>query len=112
MLVVSRGPQAGKQINLDRSHMTVGRSTACDIVQTDLATAYVVGRNYEQAAAVGRDAVRTAAQVSSVRTLDRLRTLQRKVRPLRGSSHHLRELDDRILGLLSRNSRQDGDRGA
>lgn len=78
MLVVSRGPQAGKQINLDRSHMTVGRSTACDIVQTDLATAYVVGRNYEQAAAVGRDAVRTAAQVSSVRTLDRLRTLQRK----------------------------------
>lgn len=81
-------------------------------VQTDLATAHPASCKYEQAAAVGRDAVRTAGQVSSVRTLDRLRTLHRQVKPLRGGSHHLRELDDRIVGLLSRNSYQNGDCGA
>jgi hypothetical protein len=41
--------------------------------QTDLAGAHLLGNDLEQAAAVGRDAVRTAAQVSSTRTLDRLR---------------------------------------
>jgi hypothetical protein len=45
--------------------------------QTDLAGAHLLGNDLEQAAAVGRDALRTAAQVSSTRTLDRLRTLQR-----------------------------------
>ncbi|MGH3803301.1 MAG: hypothetical protein ACRDTD_24855, partial [Pseudonocardiaceae bacterium] len=47
--------------------------------QTDLAGAHLVGRDFEQAAALGRDAVRTAAQVSSARTLDRLHTLQRQI---------------------------------
>jgi hypothetical protein len=50
-----------------------------------------------------------AAQVSSTRTLDRLRTLQRQVRPLRASSSHLRELDERITNFLGRSSsRRDG----
>ncbi len=79
-------------------------------VQTDLATAHLVGRDYEHAAALGRDAVRTAAQVRSTRTLDRLRTLQRQVQPLRASSRHLGELDERITDLLTRNrARRDED---
>jgi hypothetical protein len=82
-------------------------------VQTDLAIAHLVGRDYEHAATLGRDAVRTAAEVSSTRTLDRLRTLQRRVRPLRDSSRHLHELDERITNLLSRNrARRDEDRTA
>ena len=72
--------------------------------QTDLAGAHLVGRDFEQAAALGRDAVRTAAQVSSTRTLDRLQTLQRQIQPLRASSSHLRELDERIMNFLGRSS--------
>ncbi|MGB3438208.1 MAG: hypothetical protein WBA97_05585 [Actinophytocola sp.] len=79
-------------------------------VQTDLAIAHLVGQDYEHAAALGRDAVRTAAEVSSTRTLDRLRTLQRRVRPLRDSSLCLGELDERITNVLSRNrARRDED---
>lgn len=73
--------------------------------QTDLAGAHLVGRDFEQAAALGRDAVRTAAQVSSTRTLDRLRTLQRQIRPLRVGSAHLRELDERITDFFTRSAR-------
>ncbi len=72
--------------------------------QTDLAGAHLVGRDFEQAAALGRDAVRTAAQVSSSRTLDRLHTLQRQIQPLRADSSHLRELDERITDFLARSS--------
>lgn len=36
MLVVSRGPQAGQEINLNRSHLVLGRSAACDIVLDDV----------------------------------------------------------------------------
>ncbi len=71
-------------------------------MQTDLAAAHVAGRDFEQAAVVGRDAIRTATQVSSTRSVDRLRVLQRQVRPLRANSTHLAELDDRITGLLTR----------
>lgn len=54
--------------------------------------------------------MRTAVQVSSTRTLDKLRTLQRQVRPLRANSTHLGELDDRITDLLTRNrARRDED---
>ncbi len=56
---------------------------------------------------MGRDALRTAAQVSSNRTLDRLRTLQRQARLLRAGSPHLRELDDRITDFLTRSTRPD-----
>jgi len=79
-------------------------------VQTDLATAHLISGDYEHAAALGRDAVRTAAQVSSTRTLDRLRILRRRVHPLRTDSRHLGELDDRITDMLTRNSaRRDED---
>ncbi len=77
-------------------------------VQTDLAAAHLVGGDLEHAAALGRDAVRTAAQVSSTRTLDRLRTLRRQVRPLGAGSPQLRELDERITDFLARStSRRD-----
>lgn len=36
MLVVSRGPQAGQQISLNRSHLALGRSATCDIVLDDV----------------------------------------------------------------------------
>ncbi len=79
-------------------------------VQTDLATAHLVGRDLEQAASLGQQAVHTATQVSSTRTLDRLRTLQRQFRPLRASSPDVRELDERISDLLNRNkARRDED---
>lgn len=78
-------------------------------VQTDLATAYLVGRDYEHVAVLGRAAVRTAAQVSSTRAIDRLRTLQRQVHPLRTSSKQLGELDERITDLLARDARRGED---
>ncbi|MBV9012743.1 MAG: hypothetical protein JO272_11965 [Pseudonocardiales bacterium] len=76
--------------------------------QTDLAGAHLVGRDFEQAVALGRDALRTAAQVSSARTLQRLHTLKRQIQPLRASSPHLRELDERITDFIRRgNTRPD-----
>ncbi|MGH3717852.1 MAG: hypothetical protein ACRDRI_03245 [Pseudonocardiaceae bacterium] len=74
--------------------------------QTDLAGTHLLGRDFEQAAALGRDALRTAAQVNSARTLDRLRTLQRQAQPLRAGSPHLRELDERITIFLGRSGVQ------
>lgn len=56
-----------------------------------------------------RDAVRTAGHVSSARTLDRLRTLQRQVRPMRQSSVDARELDERITDITRPNTRRDED---
>lgn len=35
VLVLTRGPQAGRQIKLERSQMKLGRSTGCDIVLED-----------------------------------------------------------------------------
>lgn len=79
-------------------------------VQTDLASAHMVGGDLEHAAALGRDALRTAAQVSSTRTLDRLRTFQRQARPLRAGSPHLRDLDERIMNFVGRiSARRDED---
>jgi hypothetical protein len=75
-------------------------------VQTDLASAHLLDRDMEQAAALGRDALRTAAEVSSHRLLDRLRTLQRQVRPLRSATPHLADLDDRITDFLAHTTRR------
>ncbi len=75
-------------------------------VQTDLAGVHLLAQDLEQAAAFGRDALRTAAEVSSTRTLDHLRTLQRQVRPLRSASPHLADLDERITDFLTRTSRR------
>ncbi|MGH4013282.1 MAG: hypothetical protein ACRDSL_04985 [Pseudonocardiaceae bacterium] len=77
--------------------------------QTDLARAHLLGRDLEQAATFGRDAVRTAAEVSSTRTLDRLRTLQRQLAPLRSASPHLADLDARITDFLARATRRQQD---
>lgn len=71
-------------------------------VQTDLAAALLGSREFEHAAALGHEAIRTATQVESARTLDRLRVLQRQAKPLGAGSRALRELDDRITHLLTR----------
>lgn len=75
-------------------------------VQADLASAHLLHDDLEQAAALGRDALRTAAEVSSPRLLDRLRTLQRQVRPLRSASPDLASLDARIADFLARTARR------
>ncbi|MGH3838703.1 MAG: hypothetical protein ACRDSF_23870 [Pseudonocardiaceae bacterium] len=75
-------------------------------VQTDLAGTHLLAQDLEQAAAFGRDALRTAAEVSSTRTLDGLRTLQRQVHPLRSTSPHLADLDERITDFLTRTTRR------
>ncbi|HEX2297299.1 MAG TPA: hypothetical protein VHH34_02070, partial [Pseudonocardiaceae bacterium] len=74
--------------------------------QTDLARAHLLRRDPDQAAAAGRDALRTAAEISSHRVLERLRTLQRQVAPLRSASPPLADLDERITGFLTRSTRQ------
>lgn len=76
--------------------------------QTDLAGTHLVAHDFEQAAALGRDALRTAAQVNSARTLERLRMLQRQIRPVRASSPPLRELDERITTFLGRGGARPG----
>jgi hypothetical protein len=107
---VGEPEQATRLINHAMDAYEPWRVRSRCFVQTDLATAHLVGGDYEHAAALGRDAVRTAAEVISTRTLDRLRTLQRQVHPLRIKSTHLGELDDRISDLLTRNrARRDED---
>jgi hypothetical protein len=66
------------------------------VVQNDLAFTHLHGRDLEQAVVFGRDALRTAANLSSIITVERLRTLQRQVHPLRCASPPLADLDDRI----------------
>lgn len=75
-------------------------------VQADLASAHLLRHDLEQAAALGRDALSTAAEVSSPRLLDRLRTLQRQVHPLRSASPHLTDLDTRITDFITRTTRR------
>ncbi|MGH4019176.1 MAG: hypothetical protein ACRDT0_08055 [Pseudonocardiaceae bacterium] len=79
------------------------------LAQTDLAITHLLGRDLEQAAKFGRDALRTAAEVSSTRTLDRLRTLQRQVQPLRSASPYMVDLDERITSFLAHPSRRHHD---
>jgi hypothetical protein len=79
------------------------------VTQTDLAITHLLGRDLEQAAALGRDALRTATNLSSTITVERLRTLQRQVHPLRSASRHLTDLDDRITGFLTHTTRQQPD---
>lgn len=78
-------------------------------VQTDLATAHIVRGDHEHAASLGRDAVRTAADVSSTRTVDKLRTLHRTVRPLRRQSQHMADLDARLTTFLTRSDHRPED---
>jgi hypothetical protein len=67
---------------------------------------HTVGHDLKQAAALGRDALRTAAEVSSTLALDGLRTLQRQAAPLRSASPHLADLDERITAFLTRATRR------
>ncbi|MGI9000653.1 MAG: hypothetical protein ACR2GH_03200, partial [Pseudonocardia sp.] len=78
--------------------------------QANLAIIHLHDRDPEQAAAFGRDALRTAATLDSTIVLERLRTLQRRVHPLRSASPHLAELHERITSHLDRTARQRPDR--
>ncbi len=69
-------------------------------VQTDLAAAYLIDGEHEHAAALARDALNTASQVSSGRTISRIRALQRQIQPLRSAG--LSELDGEITAFLRR----------
>ncbi|MGH3874966.1 MAG: hypothetical protein ACRDSR_26280 [Pseudonocardiaceae bacterium] len=82
------------------------------VTQTDLALTHLHGRDLEQAAAFGRDALRTATNLSSTITQERLRTLQRQVHPLRSASPHLTDLNDRLTGFLTHPTRRQPDNHA
>ncbi|MGH3569803.1 MAG: hypothetical protein ACRDRH_28085 [Pseudonocardia sp.] len=56
------------------------------MTQTSLAITHLHARDLKQAAALGRDALRTAATLDSTIVLERLRTLQRQVHRLRSAS--------------------------
>lgn len=75
-------------------------------VQTDLATAHLLRGDHDHAAGMGRAALRTASDVSSTRTVDKLRTLRRTVSPLRGQSRPMAELDERLDAFLTRSTRR------
>ncbi|HEX7658076.1 MAG TPA: hypothetical protein VF444_01245 [Pseudonocardiaceae bacterium] len=104
---VGEPEQGGKLIKHAMDTYEPWRVRSRCFVQTDLATAHLVAGEYEHAAGLGRDAVRTASLVSSTRTLDRLCTLQRRIRPLRASSRDLAELDKRITDLINRTHREE-----
>ncbi|MGH3720531.1 MAG: hypothetical protein ACRDRI_17130 [Pseudonocardiaceae bacterium] len=76
------------------------------LVQTHIALAHLRSRDLEQAAAYGRDAMRTATDVNSTMITQRLRTLHRQIQPLRADSPHLRELDERLTTFFTRKARQ------
>lgn len=76
------------------------------LVQTNIAITHLSGRDLEQAAAYGRDALRSATDVSSTMITQRLGTLHRRIQLLRASSPHLRELDERLTTFFTRNARQ------
>ncbi|MGH3802398.1 MAG: hypothetical protein ACRDTD_20180 [Pseudonocardiaceae bacterium] len=76
------------------------------IDQLDLALTHLRGRDLEPAAAYGRDALRTATDISSTMITQRLSTLHRQIQPLRAGSPHLRELDERLTTYFTRNARQ------
>ncbi|MGH3769982.1 MAG: hypothetical protein ACRDRW_01045 [Pseudonocardiaceae bacterium] len=74
------------------------------VVQTHMALAHLRSRDLEQAAAYGREALRTATDVNSTIIAQRLGTLHRQIQPLRAGSPHLRELDERLTTFVTRNS--------
>lgn len=76
------------------------------LVQTHMAITHLRGRDLEQAAAYGRNALRTAIDVSSTMITQRLGTLHRQIQPLQADSPHLRELDERLTTFFTRNAQQ------
>lgn len=67
-------------------------------VQTDLAAVYLIEGEHEHAAALTRDALNTAGEVSSGRTVSRIQALQQQIQPLHSVS--LDELDEEITAFL------------
>jgi hypothetical protein len=82
------------------------RVRARSLVQTHIALTHLRSRDLEKAAAYGRDALRSATDVSSTMITQRLRTLHRHIQPLRANSPHLRELNERLTTFFPRNARQ------
>ncbi|MCA1677378.1 MAG: hypothetical protein LC799_36105, partial [Actinobacteria bacterium] len=77
------------------------------VTQTGLAITHLHGRDVEQAASFGREALRTAATLDSTITVEDLRTLHRRVQPLRAHSPELRDLDGRLTTFLRRRDPDD-----
>jgi DNA-binding XRE family transcriptional regulator len=77
-----------------------GRVRSRCFVQIDLAAAYLIDGEYDYATALIRDALITAGEVSSSRTVSRIQTLQHKIRPLHSAG--LAEVDDEITAFLRR----------
>ncbi|MGH3915824.1 MAG: hypothetical protein ACRDTC_20800, partial [Pseudonocardiaceae bacterium] len=75
------------------------------IIQTHIAITHLRNRDLEQAAAYGRDALRSATNVNSTMITQRLRTLHRHIQPSRAGSPHLRELDERLTTFFARSAR-------
>ena len=69
-------------------------------VQTDLAAAYLVDGDHAHTSVLTRNALSTAGEVSSGRTVNRIRALQQQIRPLR--SVDLAKLDEEITDFLRR----------
>lgn len=69
-------------------------------VQTDLAVTYLRHGDHEHATALTRDALSTAGEISSSRTVSRLQALQQQIRPLR--SIDLTTLDEEVTDFLRR----------
>ncbi|WP_018683263.1 hypothetical protein [Actinokineospora enzanensis] len=73
------------------------------IIEADLAASYLVTGEHEQAASLGRTAVRTATTMTSARVTERLRVLRSQVRAQPRSSGQLTDLDSRVTRLLADN---------
>ncbi|MGH3912080.1 MAG: hypothetical protein ACRDTC_01510 [Pseudonocardiaceae bacterium] len=72
------------------------------VSQIDLALTHLQSRDLEQAAALGRDALRSAADLDSSVTTQRLHTLHRQLQPLCPHSPELRDLDGRLTSHFHR----------
>lgn len=70
-------------------------------VLTDLALAQMALRDHDQAAEFGNQAMRAAEDVSSTRTIDRLRGLGRVITPHCSNSRVLAEFTDRLNPFLA-----------
>ncbi|MGH3913829.1 MAG: hypothetical protein ACRDTC_10535, partial [Pseudonocardiaceae bacterium] len=69
-------------------------------VQTDLAATYLIEGDHEHAAAQNRDALITASEVSTSRTISRIQALQQQIQPIPSAS--LTKLDEEITDFLRR----------
>ncbi|MGH3908441.1 MAG: hypothetical protein ACRDTE_30280 [Pseudonocardiaceae bacterium] len=96
------GDGGGRRGRGSGAHWAATRGRA--LLQSWVALAHLRGRDLEQAAASGRDALRGATDVSSTMLVQRLRTLHRHIQPVRAGSPHLRELDDQLTTFLTRDN--------